>query len=110
MLRRHARRDPREALRLVRDAPQASAGFVEGSRAFTEAVAADAAGRTSEAEAACSRAEALGALSPELLGLHVRVLRTLGRRADAEVLLERLHELAPAAVTDPVPSAFRAAP
>jgi spermidine synthase len=110
MLRRHASRDPRGVLRLVRGAPPASAGFAEGARAFTEAVAAEAAGFPADAAAACARVEARGVVSLDLLGLHIRALRALGRTEEAEQLMDRLHRLAPLAITDPVPSAFPAAP
>ena len=110
MLRLHAARDPGAALRLVRGSPPASAGFAQGTRALAEAVAAEVAKLPAETAAACARAEAQGFIHMDLLGLHIRALRSLGRPSEAERLEDRLHALAPLAVTDPVPSAFPAVP
>ena len=110
MLRQHAARDPGAALRLVRGSPPASAGFAQGARALAEAAAAEVAKLPADTAAVCARAEALGFIHIDLLGLHIRALRSLGRPSEAERLEDRLHALAPLAVTDPVPSAFRAVP
>ena len=110
LLRRLAPSDPPAALALVRGAPPASAGFAEGPRALAEATAAEAAGLPEDAAAACSRAEAVGIVHVELLGLHIRALRALGRTAEAERLTVRLRALAPLTATEPVPSAFATTP
>jgi spermidine synthase len=110
LLRRLAPSDPPAALALVRGAPPASAGFAEGPRALAEATAAEAAGLPDDAVAACSRAEAAGIVHLEILGLHIRALRTLGRTAEAERLTDRLRALAPLTATEPVPSAFATTP
>ena len=110
LLRRLAPHDPDEALRLVRGAPEVSAGFAEGPRALAEAAAAEAAGLPEDTAAACVRAEALGFVHLELFGLHIRALRALGRTAEAEQLADRLHALAPLTATEPLPSAFAPGP
>jgi spermidine synthase len=110
LLRRLAPSDPPAALALVRGAPPASAGFAQGPRALAEAAAAEAAGLPADAVDACSRAEAVGFVHPELFGIHIRSLRALGRTAEAERLTDRLHALVPLTAAEPVPSALAPGP
>jgi hypothetical protein len=94
----------------VRAAPPEAAGFAVAPRALTEAIAAEAAGRPADVDAACRRAEATGFTSLDLLALHIRALHALGRPAEAGRLTRRLRDLAPYALTERVPSPFRASP
>jgi hypothetical protein len=110
ILCRVAPRVPQAVLGIARNEPPAAAGFVEGPTDLVEAVAAEAARQPAEAAAACERADARGFLSLELLAIHVRALRSLGRDGDAERFATRLRSLAPLAPTDEVPNAFPPGP
>lgn len=102
------RGDPGSALRLVETSPDPSLGFPSNHRDFTLAVLYERAGRPADAVAACQRATAGGLLDLNLLAVQVRSLHALGRLVEERRIRERVRELAPFVVTEPVPSPFDA--
>jgi spermidine synthase len=100
------RGDPRPPLRLVETSPRPSLGFASNHRDFTLAVLYERAGRPSDAVAACERATSRGLLDLNLLEIQIRSLHALGRLDEERRIRERVRELAPFAVIEPVPSPF----
>lgn len=98
--------DPTPALRLVESSSDLLPGFPSNHRNFVLAVLYERANRPADAVVACERAAAGGLLDINLLGIQARALHALGRQVEERRVLDRLGELAPFVVTEPVPSPF----
>ncbi|HSB64398.1 MAG TPA: fused MFS/spermidine synthase [Thermoanaerobaculia bacterium] len=102
------RHDPAPALRLLETSPHPSLGFPTNQKNVVLAVLYEKAGRPADAVVACERARAAGLVDLNLLGIQVRALHALGRLVEERRVRDRVRELAPLLVTEPVPSPFDA--